>query len=137
MARKNRERAKTIGRTAGDWQERTITPELIEQFPQLRNCKNIWFNNRVEVQSYECRSPIGGIVQLMIRRHYDLEELSWSELQKIKRELFGDVLAVEMFPQSQVAWNTETKMRVLWIMPLDYEAPFGLHRPEAWGNHEV
>jgi hypothetical protein len=137
LARKQRERAKTVGRTPGEWQEKPIGQELIDEFPQLRHCKHIWFNNRVEVQVYECRSTIGGIVQLMIRRHFDLEELSWSEIQRIVRQLFGDVMALEMYPPASVEWHTEANVRVVWVMPLDWVSPFGLHRPEAFGNSSI
>ena len=111
-----------------------VTPELCAEHPHLAHCKAIYTNHRYEVQAFDCRSPIGGIVQLMVHRHFDLEEISWPEMQRIKRELFGEVLALEMYPPVQIEWGKESKVRVVFIMPLDYDPPFGLHRPEAWGN---
>ena len=134
LERKNRERAKTVGRTWGTWQSREVTAEMKSDYPHLIHCNAIWFNNRYEVQSFNCRSPLGGVVQLLVRRHFDIEEISWVEMQRIKRELFGEVLALEMYPPAEIEWKSETALRVMWILPTNWESPFGLHLETAWGN---
>jgi hypothetical protein len=135
LARKNRERAKTVGRTWGDWQGRPFTEEEIQTHPHLRNCSLHYFNNRYDVTGFRCSSPIGGIWQVMVSRHYDLEPITWEELQRIKNECFGPhALALEMYPPADVEWKPQSNVRVLYVMPTDFIPPFGLHLESAWGN---
>ena len=139
-ARRERIAAKRVAQKKdwGDWRIVEVTDDLRRQYPFLEHCEAIWMNNRYEVQQYNCTSAIGGIVQLNIRRHFDVEEITWGELQRIKNELFGEqVCGVEMFPPEAVKWNPESNVRVLWLMPTSgWSLPFGLHLPTSWGRKE-
>lgn len=58
-------------------------------------------------------------------------ELSWSQKQMIKNEIFGpERVAVEVFPkESQLV--DEADLYHLWVFPAWYELPFGLHEMEG------
>jgi hypothetical protein len=67
---------------------------------------------------------LDGSVRISINRTaidrdgYWLADLSWDELQELKRQLgFGDRLAVEVYPRDKDVAN----MRHLWVMPPGFE----------------
>ena len=132
-ASRKRNRIKTVGKEWSGWHEVGVSDEFRKANPILKNCKAIWANSRFEVQVFECATPIGGVVQLVIARHMHIERVTWHEMLRIKNELYGvDKLGVEIFPREVVGPNF--KIRVMWIMPQDYEMPFGLHKNSAWGG---
>lgn len=136
VERKQRSAAKIAGRTWGEWRSVAVTDDMKLAFPHREYCTNIFANNRYQVEVFPFPCPgIGGIQQLCVSRHYDLEEISWDELQRIVHELFGEsVTAVEIFPARHVEWKIQSKVRVLWVLPTTYTLPFGLHFVEAWGG---
>jgi len=134
--RKQRNQVKALGRFWGDWTAVDVTEEMKVSNPLLRFASNVFTNNRYQVDVFPFACPgIGGIQQLCVTRHMDVEEITWDELQRIKAELFGDdVTAIEQFPAEHLSWKIQRKVRVLWILPRDYVLPFGLHFEEAWGG---
>lgn len=127
---------KSLARTWGDWTMTEPDEKLRAEHPHLRKCTSIWANNRFEVQCFPCDSKIGGVWQLNILRHGDLEAIEWAELQRIIHELYGpEIVAVEVYPSLDTEWKGSTKyLRVLWILPSTWTLPFGLHLPTAFGK---
>lgn len=117
------------------WDPVVITDKMRNDYPQLKNCSYIYANNRYEVQIFELATAIGGIMQMTIIRHGDIEKISWEEIQRAVHELFGpEVSAIEIYPPIQFEWQTNVNLRVVWILPSTWELPFGLHLPGAWGK---
>ena len=137
MKQRERHRLKTIGKTVTPY-TRIPDSKLIElraAHDFLSNCYAIYTNSRCEVHCFPCATEIGAVMQVNIRRHGDLEELTWRELQDIKNEVFGShTQAVEVFPEASEEWNPLAKVRVLWIMPTGWRLPFGLSMQTAWGK---
>lgn len=126
---------KALARTWGSWTTQEPTDEIRRQHPHLRHCKSIHSNNRFEVHSFICETAIGGVWQIVIIRHGDLEQVTYAEGQRIIHELFGDdVVAVEVYPRLADEWHTSSNPRVLWILPSTWPLPFGLQMPNAWGK---
>jgi len=126
---------KALARTWGEWKLTEPDEQLRAKFPQLKHCKSIWANNRFEVQCFSCESAIGGVWQINIIRHGDLEQVTYAEAQRIIHELFGeDMVAVEIYPALADEWHTHSNPRILWILPSTWPLPFGLHVKGAWGQ---
>lgn len=106
-----------------------------EKWPHLTHCSVIRSNNRFEVQFFQCNTSIGGVWQLGIVRHGDIEGCTWSEIQRIVHELFSpEVTAVEVYPPVEHEWHSRVNLRVIWVLPMTWELPFGLHKMGAWGK---
>lgn len=104
-------------------------------YPQLEHAYAIYANSRYEVQMFNAPSAIGGIMQMVVSRHGNIEDITWEELQRIKVELFGpECEAVEVYPGIADEWAGVKHIRVLWILPTTWRIPFGLHVPGAWGK---
>jgi len=126
---------KAYAREWGQWKNVELTDELCNDHPLLEHCKAIWENQRYEVQAFSVQTSIGGVWQLSIIRHSDLEPISWGEIQRIVHELYGpEVTAVELYPPLEAEWKTHANPRQIWVMPLTWERPFGLDLPGAWGS---
>lgn len=135
MSRVDRQRhkIKLMGKQWTPWKEIPVTGEYRASAPHLQNVSRVWANSRFEVSGFEVKSPVGGIWQLVVARHGHLEQVSWNDLQRIKTELFGEGnFAIEIYPPQAV--NVEMKVRIIWIMPSDYQPPCGLHLESAWGG---
>jgi hypothetical protein len=52
--------------------------------------------------------------------------ISWEERQRVKEELVGDRLAIEIFPRRENF--SPAKEACLWVLPDDFDLPFGLHK---------
>lgn len=97
-------------------------------YMQLRRaCLNLVYS----IQFFERDSDWGCIDHLIIRRHDQGLIFPWADLQRIKDELMGvDRVAVEVFPaQSQLV--DDANCRHLWVLPVGFALPFGLHL-EGW-----
>jgi hypothetical protein len=126
---------KAYARTWGEWKINDVTDKMREEFKHLQHCKHIWSNNRYEVQAFVCQTSIGGMWQLGIIRHGDIEPISWDEIQRIVHELLNpEVVAVEIYPALQNAWPVKHNLRVIWVLPSTWPLPFGLEQPGAWGK---
>jgi hypothetical protein len=124
---------KLIGRTWTPWKEITITGEIRNSAPHMRKISHIWANSRFEVHGWEVPSTEGGIVQLLISRHGQLDAISWNDVMRIKHEIFGDSgFAIEIYPPENV--TTDMKVRIVWVMPKGWTPPCGLHLDSAWGG---
>lgn len=61
---------------------------------------------------------------------YISSDITWSEKQRIKNEIFGEErLAIEVFPAKSNLVN-EVNMYHLWVMPKGFSLPFGLKDEE-------
>jgi len=126
---------KALARNPGEWKEKEVTDDMRRDFPHLLYCERVWFNNKHECQAFKVLSPIGGVWQLNVVRHGNLESTDWQEKQKIVHDLFGpEVYAVEIYPPIEHEWRTNLKISVLWVLPSTWALPFGLHVAGAWGK---
>jgi hypothetical protein len=93
-----------------------------------------WKNNVYSVQVYHQDVPgLGQVQQLCIRKHDGKARVPWADKQRIKDELVGqDYTAIEVFPTAANLVD-EADLYHLWVMPLGYEFPFGLHI-EGWSK---
>ncbi len=126
---------KAFARVQKPFEQVPITDEMIRDYPILMHCRAIYANSRVEVHMYALETSIGGVMQVTMVRHGNLEPLTWEEIQRSLHEIFGpEVVAVEIYPSLQNQWETNNGLRVLWVLPGVYELPFGLEKPGAWGK---
>lgn len=81
----------------------------------LRSC---WRNNIYAVQVF----ARAGAMHLAIRRHDGAEVRGWSDLQRIKTELYGpERVAIEIYPRESELENA-ANMRHLFVLPEDEDA---------------
>lgn len=120
-------------RQSWDWQELPI--HQAQDRPALRHIKRAVRNDLWLVQFYDFASDLGVIDHLMIRSIVGLgvlngsgKEPSWQELQRIKNELMGpDREAVQCYPRAADVID-QADMYHLFVLPLGWPLPFGLHR---------
>ena len=77
----------------------------------------IWLNNRFSVQCYRGERQLGHrVTRAMIRRN-DAEPIySWSDLQRLKNEIFGEsARAFQMFPAQDELVDV-ANMYWLWVI---------------------
>jgi hypothetical protein len=61
-------------------------------------------------------------------RNLDSTEVTWSEKQEIKNKIFGvNYVAIEVYPKQDELVDG-ANMYHLWILPLQYNLPFNLHK---------
>lgn len=117
------------------WDTVAVTDKMRAEYPLLAHCTNIWANNRFEVQAFSIKTAIGGMWQLGIIRHGDIDQIMWEELQRIVHDLFGpEVTAIEIFPPLEHEWEVKKNVRVLWVLPSTWPLPFGLQVKGSWGQ---
>jgi len=128
---------KAIARHWGAWGQIPVTEEMRSKHAQLKHCYAIYTNNRFEVQCFACSTHIGGVMQVVVSRHGNIEDVTEHELQRIKSELFGaDRFAVEVYPSEQAKFVTSARLRILWVLPDTWEIPFGIQMKTSWGKPE-
>ena len=126
---------KAYARTKTPFEQVAITDEMRGDYPQLKYCSSIFANSRIEAHIYQIKTEIGGVSQVNLVRHGDIEELGWDEIQAAIRELFGpEAVAVEIYPAMIDEWPSKTRVRVLWVLPYTWKLPFGLQFENAWGQ---
>lgn len=111
------------------WEDVEITESHRIRFPACREC--LWFkqNKFYQVQAYRIHSEWGPVLHLAVR-HVSGNPFpaTWQLLERIKQELAGDVLAVQVHPRAS-AMVDQANLYHLWCLPDDCELPFGLHLP--------
>ena len=66
----------------------------------------------------------GKVHLLSVKKKDNTDNISWSDLQKIKNEVFGeDSQALEGYPKEKDVIN-HANVRHLWIIDKNYELPF-------------
>ena len=114
------------------WREVTITDEIRNTGPQMEHVDKIYANSKFEVQTFNCATSIGGVVQVVIAHHGHLLPVTWNDVLRIKNEIFGaDQLGVEIYPREVVS---KMNIRILWILPVGTDLPYGLDKDSAWGG---
>ena len=131
-----RTRIKAVSRHWSEWTPVEVTAEMREKHPHLEHCGQIFANSRFEVQVFPIACPgLGGVQQVCVTRHGDLERISWDDLQRVKRELFGEhSLALEVYPPDDCETHFKREIRVLWVQPVGHILPYGLHLESAFGR---
>lgn len=125
---------KSLAREWTPFEQVPITDEMRKEHKLLRNCTSIFANSRFEVQLFAVETSIGGVMQMTIARHGQIEDATWEEIQRIVHEIFGpECVAVEIYPAYEHEWQTNTRVRIVWVLPSTYGLPFGLEKPGAWG----
>lgn len=131
-AQRQRHRLKTVAKEWTPFLEVEVTDELRAAAPHLQYLWKRWTNSRFIVEAFQVKSSLGGIVQLSIIRHGLLDVADSYEVERIRLELFGpEYLGIELYGRGV---NPTMKMRTLWLMPDGYDVPYGLGKPNAWGN---
>lgn len=134
IASKQRARLKTIGKQWSDWESIPVTDKMRQEFDYLKNVHSIFRNSRLSVHMFAITTDIGAVMQCDIKKHTG-EEISYSDLQRAKAELFSpDAVALEVYPAAAIDVGIKANIRVLWVMPVDWSLPYGLHLPTAWGR---
>lgn len=137
--KKTRQRTilKAVGRHWTPFEAVPITDAMRSEHPHLRYCHSIFGNSRFECQLFACASSIGGTMQVNIRRHGDVAPITQDDIKRIVFELFGpESFAVEVYPPPALDVKLNAAIRTLWILPANYDLPFGLHKATAWGRPE-
>ena len=112
-----------------------ITAEMRANWPLLKHCASVYANSRLEVHIYQLETEIGGVNQVTIVRHGQIEDVTWEDAQRAVHEIFGpEVTAVEIYPPYEYEWSTKLRIKVLWVLPYTWNLPVGLHFPNAWGK---
>jgi hypothetical protein len=87
-----------------------------------------WNNNRYSCWLSHEQTELGLVAHLWIRRHDSQPVRSWSDVQRIKREVVRDGrerVAVEVYPPDAEVVD-QANMYHLWVMPKGFRLPFGL-----------
>jgi hypothetical protein len=117
----------------GEWQK-TSEEEIAsyrERFPIAETCSNVWKCRRFTVLEYVVSSAWGTMTHLHVRVANRGRAPTWIELQRVKNELVGESrVAVEVFPAETQLVDQADAYHV-WVLPDDFELPFGLHLPGA------
>lgn len=126
---------KALARTWTAFEPVVITDLMRIDFPHLMYCSSIFANSRIEAQIFQVSTSIGGVNQVNLVRHGQIEDVDWEEAQRTIHQLFGpEVSAIEIYPPIEHEWVTKLRMRVVWVLPHTWELPFGLHIAGAWGK---
>lgn len=127
----------------GIWETRNlkeIPPEL--QANKTRPDR-LLVNNLYSVQVFTSLTKWGWITHLAIRRHElpgyqktEAPDIPFWHKQRIKNEICGlEYAAVEVFP-AQENLIDQADLYHLWVLPKDFEVPFGLHL-KSWSRTGV
>lgn len=109
----------------GDWEDRSYLCRL----HPVKSIYKAMVNKVYSVQFSKETSEWGEIIHLWIRRH-DNNDISWYEKMRIKESLMGEKrFAVEVFPPKEYLVD-QADMYHLYVLPLGFELPFGLHLKE-------
>jgi hypothetical protein len=123
-------------RASWEWIERPITDEDRANHPASRDIRRAFLNDFFSVQVYEVETDIGEVLHLIIRPQDGnaLSQPSWAELQRIKNELIGhESCAIQFYPRESHLRDS-ANLYHLWVLPVNVELPFGLHREQGLRN---
>lgn len=66
---------------------------------------------------------IGNVVHIKVRRNNGKGDLTWNELQEVKRDAgYEDRTAIEVYPRHDEIVNC-ANIRHLWVLPEDFPCP--------------
>lgn len=82
-----------------EWEEQSEN-DLVTMAKFPKGLERAWKNSRYVVQAFKPRDTAWGtFIKVGIRRNDEAAVRSWSEIQRIKNELFGEeAVAIEFFP---------------------------------------
>jgi len=123
-------------RASWEWIERSVTDEDRANHTLCRDIRRAFLNDFYSVQIYEVATGIGEVLHLIIRPQDGsaLSQPSWGELQRIKNELVGhESCAIQFYPRESHLRDS-ANLYHLWVLPVDVELPFGLHREQGVRN---
>ena len=109
----------------GPWEERGPLTDLGAPH-QLRYFTRTVCNNVYAVMIARHRTAWGVVEQAQIARHDRVAKLPWTDLQRIKDDLFGPGrTAVEVFPPRSELVDQANAYHP-WVLPLGFQLPFRL-----------
>lgn len=88
----------------------------------------VFMNNLYMVHVFSLPDAGGEEMALLMVRRHDTKPIPrhWAVMNKIKEDLVGDQLALEVYP-TQAQLMDSANMYHLWVFLNDMEIPFGLH----------
>lgn len=119
-----------------EWEDKTLEAQMRGIQVKAPGFLRIMMNNIYTVQIFYHEAKIypdayANIGHFVVRRNDEAPIRSWSDMQRIKNELAGkDRVAVEVYPSEETLVDQANNYH-LWIMPLGYQMPYGLH---LWGK---
>ena len=129
--------AKKAGKVWTAFTQIAVTDKMRDDSPLLKNAHSIYANSWFEVHCFACASSVGAWMQVTVRRHADVADITWEQMQKVKNELFGEAsVALELYPAKNEEWKPAVNVRVMYITPVGWPIPFGLGTPTAWGRSD-
>lgn len=134
-ASKQQHRFKTIGKVWSAWESVTITDKMRDEHRYLKNVHSVFRNSRYAVHMFACATTLGAVMQVDVMPHHIKREIPYGDMQRIKAELFSpDAVALEVYPAAAIDMQIDANVRIMWVMPVDWVLPFGLHLPTAFGG---
>lgn len=92
--------------------------------------RRIFFDKIYMVEVMERQSKWGRLTLLAIRRRDGAEIHDWQRFQKIKNDIAGEHrVAIEIYP-SELDLVEVPSTYYLWVLPEDFQLPFGLNMGE-------
>lgn len=131
-----RAHAKRMARVWTQFKEIPVTDKFITENKIFEHCQSMWVNSRFEVMCFAQATTMGAFMQVAVRRHADLDVITWEDMNRIKNEVFSpDSVALEMYPPADKQWKPAYPVRIMYVVPTTWDPPFGLHHPGAWGRN--
>lgn len=88
------------------------------------------YEGKYAAMTREIQTTWGKVIHCAIRNDLGTD-MTWKEKQWIKDSLFGeDRVAIEVFPAKDRLVD-EANMYHIWILPQNFEIPFGIHNKDA------
>lgn len=114
----------------GVWKELPVPEHFRSQRPACRKIKRFLLNREVSVQVYNVETEWGTVEHLLVRPHSEAPIRNWYKLQEVKNAVVGPGrVAVEVFPREDDLHDAGFAIYHLWVLPEDFELPFGMHLP--------
>ncbi len=114
----------------GGWKDIQVPAELRAKFPKCAKMTRFTIDQYVSVQVYELETTWGQVLHLLVRPHDETPIRNWYSLQRVKNDVVGDDrVAVEVFPREADLVDAGVAIYHLWVLPKDFELPFGMHLP--------
>lgn len=93
---------------------------------RIKNLDRIYINNIFVVQVFKpVQTTWGELIKVGVRRNDEAPVHSWSDLQRIKNEVFGqNYYAIEVYP-SEMDVVDVANMYWIWVLSNQQKVPFG------------
>lgn len=111
-----------------EWADLPVPQGFRDQYPGCAEIRRFYANGTHSVQLYQIETEWGPVEHLIVRRHDERPERSWSTMQRIKNEICGrELTAIEVYPPDGAVVD-QANLYHLWVLPQGFKLPFGLDR---------